>query len=97
MKFLALVTEHDNTADKKAMHELIKDKYEAEAGWNLPEGVKVLESGIPFGWSGLGLAVFYEAPDEETAHSYLSELNPYCTIERYLTMPCIICERTKDT
>ena len=96
MKFLALVKVHDNTADKKAIYkELINEKNESEAGWNLPEGVKELESGIPFGL--YDLVIFYEAPDEETAHSYLSELDPYCTIERLLTKPCPICERTKAT
>jgi uncharacterized protein with GYD domain len=96
MKFLALVKVHDNTADKKAIYEeLVNDKIEAELGWNLPEGVKILESGIPFGT--YDLVVFYEAPDEETAHSYLSELDLYCTIDRHLTKPCVICDRNKAT
>lgn len=95
MKFLALFKVHDSTADKKAMYELVAEKKETDAGWNLPEGVKVLESGVLFG--RYDLAVFYEAPDEETAMSFMSELDLYSTIERYLTKTCPICERTKAT
>ncbi len=94
MKFFALLKSHENTADKKAMHQMIEEKGGMEkAQVELPEGVKILESGRLFG--RYGLAVFYEAPNETTAIRFLSEFTPFSTVERFLTAPCPLCENAK--
>ena len=94
MKFFALLKVHENTADKEAMSHMIKEKGGAEkAKVELPEGVKILESGRLFG--RYDMAVFYEAPDEMTAIRFLSEFTLFATVERYLTAPCPLCENAK--
>ena len=94
MKFLALLKMHENTADKMAMNQVISEKGGIKKAMvELPEGVKILESGRLF--SQYNMAVFYEAPDEETAMRFLSEFTPYATIERYLTAPCPLMDNTK--
>jgi uncharacterized protein with GYD domain len=96
MKFFAMLKAHENTADKMAMGQMIQEKGGMEkAKMELPEGVKILESGRLFGT--YGMAVFYEAPDEHAAIRFLSEFTPYATVERYLTAPCPLCENAKAT
>jgi hypothetical protein len=93
MKFFALLKVHQNTQDKMALYEFIEEMGGDEGMWNLPPGVKMLESGKIFG--SHDLAVFYEAPDEETAMKVMSEMSPYATIDRFLTTPCPWCENVK--
>ena len=93
MKFFALLKAHQNTQDKMAAHKFVEEMGGKEGVWNLPPGVKMLESGKIFG--SYDLAVFYEAPDEETAMKVMSEMSPYATIDRFLTTPCPWCENVK--
>ena len=93
MKFFALAKLHQNMSDKMAWKKFYEEMGGDEGMWNLHPGVKMLESGKIFG--RYNLAVFYEAPDEETAMKVMSEASPYATIERFLTTPCPWCENVK--
>ena len=93
MKFLALMRWHENMNDKIAMRKFYEEMGGDEGVFSLPEGVSILESGIVFG--RYSFAMFYEAPDEETAMKVLGEFGAYAKIDRFLTAPCHWCENTK--
>jgi len=96
MKFLLLTKWHENMSDKIAGHKYMEEMGgEVDGMFNLPDGVTILESGKVFG--RYALAMFYEAPDEETAMKVLAEYNAYGTIERFLTTPCPLCDNTKKS
>lgn len=93
MKFLALLRWHENMNDKIAAEKFYEEMGGDEGMFSLPEGVTILESGKVFG--RYYLAMFYEAPDEETAMKVLGEFDAYAKIDRFLTAPCPWCENTK--
>ncbi len=93
MKFLALLRFHENMNDKIAADKFYEEMGGEDGMFNLPDGVTILESGIVFG--RYYLAMFYEAPDEETAMKVLGEFDAYAHIDRFLTTPCPWCENTK--
>ncbi len=95
MKFLALAKWHENMSDKIAGHKVNEELGGDEGMFILPEGVTILESGKVFG--KYALAMFYEAPDEETAMNVLKEFNAYAKIDRFLTAPCPLCENTNKS
>ena len=93
MKFLLLMKWHENMNDKIAVHKYVEEMGGEDGMFHLPDGVTILESGKVFG--RYSLAMFYEAPDEETAMKVLRDYNAYATIERFLTTLCPLCENTK--
>ena len=93
MKFLVLIRwyeEHHTVLNKWKWAE---EKGGEEAVWDLPEGVKIGESGLLFG-GPYNLAMFFTAEKEEQAFKFLKELEPFGRVERYLTFTCDWCENT---
>ena len=94
MKFVAFLRDFENTDSRLRQMKWAEEMGGEDAAWNLPEGVKILESGGPIG-GPYDLVIFYEAPDAETAHRFMGEIWPYAKVERYLTVPCHLCENAK--
>jgi len=94
MKFVALVKLHRRTADFKGWMEVYEEMGGEDAVWNIPDGVKLLDSVHCL--SHFDLIAFYEAPDGETAEKFLSEMEPYASVERIVGIPCVICENTLE-
>jgi hypothetical protein len=95
MKFVALIKVIANTDSRIKYRKYIEKRGGPDAAWHLPDGVKILESGVTFG-GPYDIVIFYEASDEETAYQAFRKVWPYCHIERYLTKQCDWCENTKD-
>jgi len=93
MKFLALMRWHENMSDKIAARKFFEQMGGDKGTFSLPEGVSILESGKVFG--RYFFAMFYEAPDEETAMKVLEEFGAYAKIDRFLTAPCPWYENTR--
>ena len=94
MKFAAIVKLHPGITNYNAYLKIREEMGGDDSVWNLPKGVKILDSLHCL--SQHGLIVFYEAPDGETAERFLKELAPVASINRILGIPCGICERTKE-
>ncbi|MCX6653562.1 MAG: hypothetical protein NTY03_00420 [Candidatus Bathyarchaeota archaeon] len=94
VKFVALIKYFVDTDSRLKQMKYVEERGGHDAAWHLPDGVKILESGIPLG-GPYAMVIFYEAPDEKTAYEAFSEIWPYCIIERYLTTPCSWCDNAK--
>lgn len=79
MMILCLLKVHPNASDSKNMPSPLDIP--------VPEGIKVHGMYLLFGQ--YDIAIWYEAPDAETAAEYLmgSEIAPYVKIERSLAIP----------
>lgn len=95
MKFLALIKCHSDTASKEAFWKFWEEKGGKGGKWDLPEGVKLLDGFQLFGRYDAGIV--YEAPDEETGMSFLSEMWNYADIEKFLTTKCAWCDNVKKS
>jgi len=79
MMILCLLKSLPNSADKKNMPDLLKIP--------VPKGIKVHGMYLLFG--KYDVAIWYEAPDAETAAKYLmgTDVSNYVDIERCLAIP----------
>ena len=95
MKFLALIQLYEEHVKYVNLRKWLEEKGGLdEAVFDTPDGVKIIESGIPFGGK-YGLVLFYTAETEKQSFYFLKEFEPYGRVERYLTYPCAVCENTK--
>jgi hypothetical protein len=94
LKFVAVVKLHQNAADYQKMLEIFEELGGEDAVWNVPDGIKLLDSVHCL--SQYDLIAFYEAPDGETAEKMFQELEPIASVDRILSIPCDICDRTKE-
>lgn len=94
LKFVAIIKLNNSSIDYKRLLEIDEDLGGEESVWNVPDGVKLLDSVHCL--SQYDLIAFYEAPDGKTAEKMFSELESVAQIDRILGIPCDICERTKE-